>query len=254
MQAHHPKLPSLRLAGKGGLREGAQRTAAPRGNGDFGVVTLRCSQVPSWAVVADQQDQPECEAASAASGRPWDKGDGRAPGPQQRRALQVRAQEHRPSNAVFTKVKNINSTHSAPPVVSTRPRCVPESACVHTCARTRSGGAGVGSRSAQDGSSGAAVNTDKYSICPVLPAAARQRGRRHAFLLPVKDPGSFQQRGELGSRRPQPPAARGRAAAPSEFGSEWLLAGHLPGCQLSPPCAACSACCTRQGCSVRIKK
>lgn len=63
-----------------------------------------------------------------------------APGPQHQQALQVRTREHRPSDAVFTEAKNINNMHSAPPVVSTRSRCVRESLCVYTCARTRTHG------------------------------------------------------------------------------------------------------------------
>lgn len=53
-----------------------------------------------------------------------------APSPQNHWVLQVGTQERRPSGAVFIEVKSINNMHSAPPVVSTRSRCVQQSLCV----------------------------------------------------------------------------------------------------------------------------
>lgn len=140
---------------------------------------------------AVQQDQLESEAASAAFGRPWVKGDGRA-GPRHHWVLHVGAQEQCPSSAMFTKVKNINNTHYAPPVVSTRSRWVQESKCVCIHAHTHAlAAAGTGYRSAQDYSSQAAVNTDKYSIRPVLPTAVRELWQAQCFPPSCERPGVF---------------------------------------------------------------
>lgn len=114
------------------------------------------------------------------------------PGPQLHWVLRVGAQEQRPSNAMFTKVKNINNVQYAPPVVSIRSRCVQESKCVCLHAHTHAlAQAGARYRSAQDCSSQAAVNTDKYSIRPVLPTAVRELRQAQCFPPSCERPGVF---------------------------------------------------------------
>lgn len=58
------------------------------------------------------------------------------PGPQRPWMLHTGEQEQRPSNAVFTKVRNNINMEYAPPVVSISSRCVQESKRVSIHART----------------------------------------------------------------------------------------------------------------------
>lgn len=98
----------------------------------------------------------------------------------------VGEQQQRPSNAMFTEVRNINNTQYAPPVVSGRSRCVYTG--THTNAVSA---AGAGYCSAQDSCSQAAVNTDKYSMGPVLPTAVRELGQAQCFPPSCERPGVF---------------------------------------------------------------
>lgn len=61
-----------------------------------------------------------------------------------------------------------------------------------------------------------------------VPSCPQQRGscsRLDAFLPLMKDPGCFQQRGELGSHPPWVPVVHGLAAAPSKSGGRDTLPG-----------------------------
>jgi len=115
----------------GGLQEGGQQTATLVSDSRLqpGPFLGRMLQANGTSLNAKQLQRLLAGAGA--------RGDGRVPGLHHHWVLQVGTQEHRPSDAVFTKVKNINNMHYAPPVVSTRLRCVQESACVYTCAHTR---------------------------------------------------------------------------------------------------------------------
>lgn len=127
--------------------------------------------------------------------------------------LQVGTQERRPSDTVFTKVKNINNTHYAPPVVSTRSRCVQETACVYTCVHTRTRygwheiplGAGF----FQPGCSQYWQIQHTSHLAHSSEAAA---AGSMLFLPLVKDLGVFS-----AARGAQVPVVRGLATAPSEL-------------------------------------
>lgn len=152
---------------------------------------------------------------------------------------------------MFTKVKNINNTHYAPPVVSTRSRCVQESKCVCIHAHTHAlAAAGTGYRSAQDYSSQAAVNTDKYSIRPVLPTAVRELWQAQCFPPSCERPGVFS--AVWGARVPT--VYVWSCCCTKRIGGERLPARRLPHHQFTPPCSALLACCRRQGFSVRRRK
>lgn len=166
------------------------------------------------------------------------------PGPQRHWVLHVGAQEQRPGNAVFTKLKNINNAHHAPPVVSIRPRCVQESKCVRLHAHTHALAA-----LARDIARRRIIPARLQSILTntvCVPSCPQQRGscgRLSAFLPLVKDLGCFQQCGELGSRSPRVPALRGLAAAPRESEESdsqpgAFLTANSPLCALPSWCAA----------------
>lgn len=129
------------------------------------------------------------------------------PSPQRHWVLHVGAQEQCPSNAMFTKVKNINNVQCAPPVVSIRSRCVQESKCVYIHGRTQHS-----LRLVRDYPSQAAVNTDKYSIRPVLPTALRELWQVQCFPPSCERPGVFSALWGAWV-----PAVHGLAAAPREL-------------------------------------
>lgn len=85
--------------------------------------------------------------------------------------------------------------------------------CIYTCAHPHAlAAAGVGYRSAEDYSSQATVNTDKYSIRPVLPTAVRELWQAQCFPPSCERPGVFS--AVWGARVP---TVHGLAAAPREL-------------------------------------
>lgn len=114
--------------------------------------------------------------------------------------------------------------------------------------------AGAGYRLVQDFSSRAAVNTDKYSIRPVLPTTARELRQTRRFPPSYERPGVFS--AARGARVPSalgPSGARSCCCTKQVWG-ERHPAGRLPRRRFTPPCSAHSACCARQGFRVRKEK
>lgn len=112
-------------------------------------------------------------------------------------------------------------------------------ACVYTHVHAHAlAVAGAGHRSAQVFSSQAAVNTDKYSIRPILPTAARELRQARRFPPSCERPGVFS-----AVRGTRVPAASGPRGA-------WSLPPHrtIPGgatpsrAPSSPPVHPCVLC------------
>lgn len=143
----------------------------------------------------------------------------------------------------------------APPVVSIRSRCVQESKCVYLHAHTHAlAVAGVEYRWVQDYSSQPAVNTDKYSIRPVLPTAVRELGQAQCFPPSCERPGVLSAVWGAWVLMASGPNSAWSCCCTKRIGEERLPARRLPHRQFTPLCSARSACCRRQGFRVRIKK
>lgn len=133
--------------------------------------------------------------------------------------------------------------------------CTGEQMCIYTCEHPHAlAAAGLGYRSAQDYSSQAAVNTDKYSIRPVLSTAVRELWQAQCFPPSCERPGVFS--AVWGAQVPiaSGPNSAWPCCCTKRIGGERLPARRLPHRQFTPLCSALSACCRRQGFRVRRRK